>query len=44
MKNTSQAGKGDKYRPVNKKKYDVNYEAIRWNSHKKNNSKTTDRK
>jgi hypothetical protein len=44
MKNTNQAGKGDKYRPVDKKKYDDNYEAIRWNSNKKNNSKNTDRK
>ena len=36
MKNNNQAGKGDKYRPVDKKKYDENYEAIVW---KKNKSK-----
>ena len=27
-KNTSQAGKGDKPRPVNKKQYDENYDKI----------------
>lgn len=28
MSKSNQAGKGDKYRPVNKAKYDANYDAI----------------
>jgi hypothetical protein len=32
MKNNNQAGKGDRYRPVDKKKYDKNYESIKWNN------------
>jgi len=43
MKNNNQAGKGDRYRPVDKKKYDSNYDSIKWgkkdvksNSSKKN--------
>lgn len=34
--NKSSAGKGDKYRPVNKEKYDKNYSEIDWSAHKKN--------
>jgi hypothetical protein len=30
MKNNNQAGKGDRYRPVNKKKYDSNFDSINW--------------
>jgi len=32
MKNNNQAGKGDRYRPVDKKKYDSNYDSIKWKS------------
>ena len=37
-KKSSQAGKGSKYRPTNKKKFDVNYDRIDW---KKKNDKET---
>jgi len=40
MGNNNQAGKGDKYRPVDKKVYDKNYDAINWNSKKKNVTST----
>lgn len=30
MKSDNQAGKGDRYRPVDKKKYDSNYDSISW--------------
>jgi hypothetical protein len=36
MKNSNQAGKGDRFRPVDKKKYDDNYESIKWPDKKKN--------
>lgn len=29
---SNQAGKGDKPRPVNKKKYNTNFDAIKWKS------------
>jgi hypothetical protein len=35
MKNNNQAGKGDRYRPVDKKKYDKNYESIKWKTNTK---------
>jgi hypothetical protein len=35
MKNSNQAGKGDRFRPVDKKKYDKNYESIKWNGNVK---------
>jgi hypothetical protein len=31
----NQAGKGDKPRPVDKKKYDENFKNIDWSAHKK---------
>ncbi len=31
----NQAGKGDKPRPVDKKKYDENYDKIDWSKHNK---------
>lgn len=35
----NQAGKGDTYRPVDKKKYDANFESIKWGKNtSKNNS------
>jgi hypothetical protein len=30
MKNNNQAGKGDRYRPVDKKRYDLNFDSINW--------------
>jgi hypothetical protein len=29
---SNQAGKGDKYRPVDKKKYNDNFDSIKWKS------------
>jgi hypothetical protein len=37
----NQAGKGDKPRPVDKKKYDQNFNHIDWSAHK---NKKTDKK
>lgn len=31
----NQAGKGDKYRPVNKEQYNTNYDSIKWKKRKK---------
>jgi hypothetical protein len=39
MSGKHSAGKGDKYRPVDKKQYDENYEAIFGKKNKKKNSK-----
>ena len=33
------AGKGDKYRPVKKEKYDNNYDKIKWGEKKEEKSK-----
>lgn len=47
MSNTNQAGKGDKPRPVNKKKFNDNFDEIVWSSStapkevKKSKGKTT---
>lgn len=32
---SNQAGKGDKYRPVKKSKYDENFDKIKWGKNKK---------
>jgi hypothetical protein len=39
MSGKHSAGKGDKYRPVDKKQYDKNYEAIFGKKNKKNTAK-----
>ena len=39
MSGKHSAGKGDKYRPVDKKQYDENYEAIFGKKKKKNSKK-----
>jgi hypothetical protein len=36
---SNQAGKGDTYRPVDKKKYDENFDGIIWKIEKENNEK-----
>ena len=41
MSGKHSAGKGDKYRPVDKKQYDKNYEAIFGKKNKKNTAKQT---
>ena len=38
MSKNNQAGKGDKPRPINKSKFDNNYEQISWNAETKNGS------
>ena len=37
-------GKGDKPRPVNKNEYDKNYDAIQWQTNKKNTTEVKKKK
>jgi hypothetical protein len=39
MKNKNQAGKGDTYRPVDVKKYNDNFDSIKWKSKDKKDKK-----
>ncbi len=41
---TNQAGKGDKYRPVEKSKYDKNFDKIKWHKSKDDKKKKTIKK
>ena len=42
---SNQAGKGDKYRPVNKNKFDKNFDSINWHRKKcKHCNQTVDEK
>lgn len=39
MSNSNQAGKGDKPRPVKKKRFDENFDQIKWKSNKQKPAK-----
>jgi hypothetical protein len=38
MSSSNQAGKGDKPRPVNKKRFDTNYDSIKWTNNSTSSS------